>query len=147
MSLKGGAELRARMKAIRGFFKPYGKLWAEDVRGESKRHLAQTRDSGRTERSVRVRNASQRKATVVAHYAAYFIDAGVKRHEIKPRTRKTLRFESGGNIVFTKRVNHPGYRARPFRQRIAEAALQRHSMVKTLIEEWNKAGGRARFRR
>ena len=34
MSLKGGAELRSRLKAIKQTFKPYGKEWAEDVRGE-----------------------------------------------------------------------------------------------------------------
>lgn len=146
MSLKGGPELRSRLKAIKGFFKPFGKAWATDFRDHAQREVPSR--TGRLRRSIRVRNASQRKATVVAHYTAYMVDAGVKAHEIKPKRAKMLRFQVGqGQIVFAKRVRHPGYRPRPFRQRLAEQALRRQPMLETLIAEWNKAGGRTRFTR
>lgn len=46
-------------------------------------------------------------------YAAY-VHGGTRPHVIVPRTRSTLRFVSGGQVRFARRVNHPGYRGNPF---------------------------------
>jgi len=37
-----------------------------------------------------------------------FYDEPTKAHVIEPREKKALRFVSGGNTVFAKRVHHPG---------------------------------------
>jgi len=42
------------------------------------------------------------------HRAARFIEFGTRPHAIEPVTRKALRFEADGRIVFARRVLHPG---------------------------------------
>lgn len=42
-----------------------------------------------------------------------FFEEGTKPHEIRPKNKKALRFNVGGNTVFAKKVNHPGMKARP----------------------------------
>ncbi|MER7841670.1 hypothetical protein ABTY98_38745 [Streptomyces sp. NPDC096040] len=42
---------------------------------------------------------------------------GTRPHLIRPRRAKFLRFEVGGDVVFTKLVRHPGTRPNPFMQR------------------------------
>lgn len=161
-SLKGGRELRARLAAIRTVFKPVGKAWAQDFRDHAKPVVPVRQGQGpgtlphppgHLRGSIRVRNASKRKATVVADYWAYFVDKGPKPHAIpkvtraNPTGRKLLRFQvGGGQIVFAKRVRHPGYAGRPFRQRLAEDALRRTPMARMLLELWNRAGGQSRIR-
>ncbi|MFJ1528300.1 hypothetical protein ACIOFV_07705 [Streptomyces mirabilis] len=43
---------------------------------------------------------------------------GTRPHLIRPRRRNFLRFEVGGDVVYTKLVRHPGTRPNPF---LAEA--------------------------
>jgi hypothetical protein len=43
----------------------------------------------------------------------YFFEKGTKPHEIRPKNKKSLRFTSGGETIFAKKVNHPGMKARP----------------------------------
>jgi hypothetical protein len=137
VSLQGSRELRARFKALRLVFKPAGKAWAEEtVRQMRPRVPVRT---GRLRRSFRVKNASQRKATVAGHFTAYFIDAGTKAHAIRPRKARSLRFEAGGRTIFSRKVEQRGLRARPFRQRAAEEALRREPLAGQVIDAWNKA--------
>jgi len=44
------------------------------------------------------------------HPAARFIEFGTIAHEILPVQRKALRFEKEGQIIFARRVFHPGTR-------------------------------------
>lgn len=53
---------------------------------------------------------------------ARFIEAGSKAHEIKARRANFLRFEQGGDVVFRKRVWHPGTKAARFMQSARDAA-------------------------
>ena len=81
--------------------------------------------SGNTRRSIEggilaaETNDVQITGFVKAAGAARFIDGGTVPHEIVPRPerggRGRLRFETvGGNIVFAKKVNHPGTQPNPF---------------------------------
>lgn len=137
MSLKGARELRARLRALRLAFKPAGKVWADDTAKLMRPQVPVK--TGRLRKSIRRRNATQRKATVVAHHTAYFVDKGPVTHRIQPKRSRMLRFEAGGRTVFAKSVRHPGYRGRPFRHRAALEALKRNPMAQAVIEEWNKA--------
>lgn len=138
MSLKGGPELKARLKALRLAFKPIGRTWADGTVDAAKPHIPEL--TGKTRRSVRVKNATQRKATVSAAFTAYFIDKGPKAHVISPKHANGLVFKGrGGQTIFTKKVNHPGYRGRPFRAAAAHESLRKNPMAQSLIKEWNEA--------
>lgn len=49
-------------------------------------------------------------------FIARLAESGTAPHEIRPGRRGLLRFEVGGRVVFTRRVNHPGSPARPWLQ-------------------------------
>lgn len=62
--------------------------------------------------------------------AAIFLDGGTVAHDIRPKSkgRGRLRFETaGGDIVFARKVHHPGTRANPF---ITEAMSQNEFSVR-----------------
>lgn len=39
---------------------------------------------------------------------------GSRAHLIRPRSKRYLRFEVGGRVVYAKLVRHPGYKGNPF---------------------------------
>jgi hypothetical protein len=137
VALKGSRELRARLKAIRQVFKPAGREWADFTAAEAKRRVPVR--TGRTRSSIRRKNASQRKATVVGNYPVNFIDAGTKAHDIRPRNARVLRFEDGGHTVFTKKVHKRRQPARPFKKESAQAGLRKVDIIGDLVELWNRA--------
>jgi len=49
-------------------------------------------------------------------YARYVND-GTRRHFIRPKNGRFLRFTVGGEVVYARVVDHPGTRARPFLDR------------------------------
>lgn len=137
-TIKGGRELRARLKAISQSFKPIGAKWADDTAKLAKARVPVR--TGRLRQSIRRRNATQKRATVVAHYTAFFVDKGPKAHAIKAKRARGLVFEGrGGRTIFAPLVRHPGYHARPFRQKAADEALRRNPMATEVIKAWNQA--------
>ncbi|GAA2948129.1 hypothetical protein ACFPN0_15315 [Kitasatospora cinereorecta] len=48
------------------------------------------------------------------HPATRFVLDGTRPHLIRPRNKKFLRFEIGGEVVFTKLVRHPGTKPNNF---------------------------------
>jgi hypothetical protein len=148
VALKGSPELRARLRAIGQTFKPVGKAWAETTRDEL-RHRTPRR-TGATAASYRVRNASQRKATVVGSFVANILDSGAKAHDEKPRKARALRFEAraqgpgltafgASRTIFAKRVHHPRLKGRPFKQAAAREGLRKNPMAEELVRQWNSA--------
>ncbi len=136
-TLKGGPELQARLKALKLGFKPAGRDWGNATVRHARSSVPQR--TGRLRQSFRVKNATQKRATVAGHFTAFFIDAGTKAHLIKPRRAERLRWEQGGRTVFAKAVNHPRTRAQPFRQRAAEAGLRDAPIAARIIKAWNDA--------
>lgn len=53
---------------------------------------------------------------------AQFIEAGSRAHEIKARRARFLRFEQNGQVVFRKRVFHPGTKPTRFMQSARDAS-------------------------
>ena len=138
-SLKGGPELRKRLKAIGQTFKPYGRLWADTTAAEMRRSRAWSDRTGRLRKSFRRKNANAKRATVVGHYTANFVDAGSKAHDINAKRAPNLVFTVEGRTIFTRKVHKQRIAARRFKRPAAEAALRRHPMSETLIEQWNRA--------
>jgi hypothetical protein len=137
MALKGGKELRARLRALRVAFKPIGRTWADGTVEAARPKVPQR--TGRLRKSIRVKNATLKRATVAAHFTAFFVDAGPKRHAINAKKADRLIFQAGGRTIFAKRVNHPGYRGRPFRAQAAHESLRRNPMAQQIIRQWNEA--------
>mgnify|MGYP004705608851 CR=1 FL=1 len=135
--LTGGRELRARLKAARLMFKPYGLLWAETTADEARRRVPSR--TGRLRRSIRKKNATQRRATVVGHFTGNFVDAGSEAHDIVAKNAPRLIFQDRGRTIFTRKVHKQRIAGRPFKRPSAEAAFRRHPMSDTLIREWNRA--------
>ena len=137
MALKGSPELRARLRALKVAFKPLGKSWAEDTRDEARRRIKKR--TGKTAASIRVRNASQRKATVVGSFVANFIDAGTQEHDERPKKAKALRFQAQGRTIFSKKVHHPRTAAHPFKRAAALEGLRKNPLAQRVVDEWNRA--------
>jgi hypothetical protein len=137
VALKGSRELRRRLKAIKTVFKPVGRRWADDTAQLARRYVP--KKTGKTSRSIRRKNASQKKATVQAVYTARMLMKGSKPHDMKPRQFKAMKFEAGGRPVFAKKVRHPGHAANDFAERAAKEALRKNPMAGELILQWNEA--------
>jgi len=136
-TLKGGRELRRRMKAIKTVFKPVGRRWADDTVKLAKRYVP--KDTGKTERSIRRKNASMKRATVQAAYQARILMAGSKAHDIRPKKMRAVKFNVAGQPRFAKRVKHPGHGKSDFAKRAASEALRKNPMAEELIRQWNQA--------
>ena len=137
MSLQGAPELRRRLKAIKTVFKPAGRDWADETAEVARRMVPV--NTGKTRASIRRRNASMKRATVVGGRAVNFIDAGTKEHDITARKVTALKFTSGGRPVFRRKVHKRRQAARPFKRRAAEEGLRQIDILGDLIELWNRA--------
>lgn len=135
--LKGGNELRARLKAVRLCFKPIGADWATKTAALMRPAVPER--TGRLRQSFRKRNATQKRAVVGGHFTAYFIDAGPRAHTITAKGSGRLIFPYRGRTMFTRQVHHRGYRARPFRHQKAVEGYRRTPAVEHLITQWNRA--------
>lgn len=135
--LRGTPEFKARLKAAGAFFKPYGREWTDEYVRVARPMVAVR--TWKTRQSIRRRNASTRKATVVALFTAIFIDKGTKAHTIVPKRARGLYFTDGGQPVFVTRVSHPGMRAHPFREEAMRRSIRNKPMADRLIREWNSA--------
>jgi len=74
-------------------------------------------DTGRLKTSIKLfPSIPGAKSYVLADGVTYGIDVefGTAPHIIRPRTKKALKFKSGGKDVFAKKVKHPGTPAQPF---------------------------------
>lgn len=139
MRVRGTPELRARMKAIKVAFKPIGRKWAESTADHAQRGARFKDRSGRGRKSIRVRNASMKRATVVATYYVAILDKGSKQHQIVPRRARNLVFQAGGRTVFAKKVQKPAMRGLGFGNRAGKAGLRDTPMAAELIRLWNGA--------
>lgn len=150
MRVSGVPELKARIKAItpsEGLMRTL----AVQVTAEAKRLVP--RRTGNLGRSIVVGNVGRDRAEVkaTAGYAA-FVELGTRAHEIKPRSAKALRFAPGGqarltgtprrgaqNIIFAKRVRHPGTKPHPFMAPAIRAVAKGVGLAAKIVDAWNHA--------
>ena len=81
------------------------------------------------------RTVKKQKVGVDAFYA-HMVEGGTKPHAIpkiakttRAKKRKLLVFEAGGKQIMTRRVRHPGMKARPFLQRAGKAGFTRATRI------------------
>jgi hypothetical protein len=139
MRVKGTPELRARLKAIKVAFKPIGRQWATSTAHHARRGARFKDRSGKGRRSIRVRNASMKRATVVANYYVAILDRGHKQYTITPKRARNLVFQSQGRTVFARKVTKPASRGLGFGNRAGKAGLRDVPMAEELIKLWNGA--------
>lgn len=82
------------------------------------------RDTGELARSIEVQQGPTTGTVVATADHAVFVEFGTWSHhlyrpkagtyEIRPRHAQALRFEIDGEVIFTKKVDHPGIEAQPF---------------------------------
>lgn len=56
-----------------------------------------------------------------------FNDQPTKKHDIRPKRRKRLRFAIGGEVIYSKLVRHPGTKGKFFTKKIAASSGNRTS--------------------
>lgn len=69
------------------------------------------------------KGAYWKRVIAPAEHAKY-IEGGTKAHVIRPKRARFLRFYVGGNVVYARKVNHPGTAKRPFMENAARAGGQ-----------------------
>lgn len=146
--IRGLPQLRSRFEAI----KPNPDLMrdlAMKAVAEQKRLVP--RKTGNLGRSIGVGRVTATSAETRANadYAAY-VELGTRAHTIVPRVKKVLRFaasgsatlsgrvRSGGQVIFAKRVRHPGTKPQPFMVPGAKKALDDLG-VESIVKAWNDA--------
>ena len=135
--LHGSRELRARLRAIKTVFKPVGRQWTDETT-----RLARSRVkvvSGKTRNSIRRKNASLTRASVVASGGARFLEAGTVPHKIAAKRMQAMKFNVAGQPRFAKKVKHPGSRKQPFLRQSGRDALAKMDLLRELLDLWNKA--------
>lgn len=149
--IRGLPELRARVKAIEPNEDLMRRL-AVSLVAESKRRVP--RRTGNLGRSIVIGHVGRTEAQVkaTAGYAA-FVELGTRAHDIRPRRAKALRFapsasarrltgtprKGARDIIFAKKVRHPGTKAKPFMAPAIKAVARAAGLAAAVISAWNDA--------
>lgn len=82
-------------------------------------------DTGRLKNSISFNVKDE--DTIEISMASYgeAVEFGTLPHIIRPKSKKALKFKSGGETVFAKKVNHPGTQPQPFIRRTLQLKLPR----------------------
>lgn len=147
--LKGRRELEARFRAIGDTSKLLRKFAPAGL-GEIKRETPRrTSNLSRNNIIASITDTEIRYANK-ANYAVP-VHEGSRPHDIVPRRRKALRFapgkgstlsgrpRAGAQVVFARRVRHPGNKANPFMLRGLRNAIERFSFARGIVERWDGA--------
>lgn len=148
MAVKGLSHLLARFAAIKPNQKLMRNLALTAVREQK---VLVPRKTGNLGRSIMVGRVTDSYAETIAtaNYAAY-VELGTRPHVIRPRNKKVLRFaprgqgrlsgspRSGGSVVFARRVNHPGTKAKPYMVPGAKKAVSELGAA-DIVKAWNEA--------
>jgi len=156
-NVKGTRSLIRRLEAI-------GKLvddetmedWQIRTVAHAKTRHRPNKKTGMTSASIQPGSKSRTEAEVEAGGAAIFLEFGTKPHTIVPRRARFLAWApnagnrrlsgaprkgtSSGDMVFARKVNHPGTKPYPFLVPGAEQARDELFDSDMVVKRWNKAG-------
>ena len=147
-SLQGEEALRARFQRLQKtpevMMRQLGTLTVREAK------LLVPRRTGNLGRTIHVAQTTPTSVEVVAS-ASYArpVEFGSRPHEITPRAKKALRFAAsasgrrltgsprkGAQVVFAKRVHHPGTRPHPYLVPGAKEAV-RKAGVNVVVKLWD----------
>lgn len=150
-TIKGMPQLRARIEGLKRAKDDIPKQWALRTTVLAKQKHRPNKKTGVTSASIAPRSITKSGAEVKAGGAAVFLERGTRPHIIRPRKGKFLRFapkgspvrlsgapKVGSEVVFARKVNHPGTKAYPFMGPAAREALGDLG-VKVLVDGWDRA--------
>lgn len=121
------------------------KVVVRDIQEYASDHHNYTSRSGNLEREGIVTKVEGTVGTVMLNpsvpYAQY-VHEGTKRHKIRIKKKRSLRWTDGDSFMFAKGVNHPGTESDPFLYEAAEAQEKHIQDVlnKSIDEALRKAG-------
>lgn len=136
MALIGADELRARFAAIGDAFRDVGQAWAAAATEESRRDVG---GSGRVSAQIRPGVVNLRKAEVLSPAPAAWLDQGTAPHVEPKRKPGPMRFVRAGQVIWARKVSHPGQRGTGFALKAGQRALERVDLLGKLVERWNRA--------
>lgn len=149
-TIRGKRELEARLRAIGDTSKVLRKFAPEGLRQIKIETPRKTGNLGRNNSILSVSDTEVRYGNR-ANYAAP-VHEGSRPHDIVPKRAKALRFaaspggarltgtpRSGSQVVFAKRVRHPGNKANPWMARGIRLALDRFGFGRFIVKVWDEA--------
>lgn len=143
MPVVGIRELTARLNALGVLPEAIAKEW-----GDETLRLARARvrvgATGRTRASIRIDRRSKKGVRFRAGFGAKYLELGTPPHPIPGGKAghglqgKAMKFKgAGGRTVFSKKVEHPRTRKRPFMRVSANAALR--GLKREIVRLWDEA--------
>lgn len=64
---------------------------------------------------------------------AIFVHFGTAPHDITPKNKKALRWNTVGGFAFAKKVEHPGYKGDPFMTKAAQTTFTKLDQIFTRV--------------
>jgi len=152
-NVTGMRGLRRRLKAVGKTGEELLEDWPiRTVRNAKTRHRPHKK-TGVTSDSIQPGRRGRDEATVQAGGAAVFLEFGTKAHDIVPRRARVLAWPASAasrrlsgsarsgakDLIFARRVHHPGTKADPFLVPAGEDALEEFMNDGVVQRLWNKA--------
>ena len=127
IEIKGDTELYHRLNALTEVMqKTFWLGVRDDYEDNLRKNVARHFQTGRIERNAYVKpikngveggikdNGMMVSWNGKKFNYAYFVHEGTRPHTITPKKKKALRWVGGGGFIFSKKVEHPGYKGDPF---------------------------------
>jgi hypothetical protein len=140
--IKGGPELKARLRNVIASKAEITRVWADDA---AKRIESDApRRTGALARSITP--AVERDRSVVkGNWYGIILDRGTRAYPIVPRRASTLKFDYRGRTIFAKKVLRRRLRRRPFITKGAQDALRAAPIYAEIVKAYSRKSGRGRF--
>lgn len=136
-SVQGAAEFRNRLAALASVGEGIGQDWGDNAVRLLRSRIRHV--TGATAASVRVGEVSNSGATLVGSKVVDYLADGTRAHVEVPRNAQALRFQVGGQTVFSKRVYHPATAGDPKIREAPEEALEAVNFDDRVVNAWNGA--------